>query len=74
MRTDRNLYYLDLAKIELSTREEARDIRTNYLWPEEVREKEDKSCRNLITVVGTIIGAVCVIGGSALICRRRKVG
>lgn len=36
------LYYLDLPEIEAPTGEEVGDIRTNYMWLEEVREREDR--------------------------------
>lgn len=36
------LHNLDLPEIEPPTGEEISDIRTNYLWPEEMQEREDK--------------------------------
>lgn len=38
---DVSLHYVDLPEIEPSTGEEVVDIRTNYLDPEEIQEKED---------------------------------
>lgn len=38
---DTLLYYFDLSEIEPTDRENMSDIRTNYLSPEEIQEKED---------------------------------
>ena len=38
---DTLLYYFDLPEIEATDRENMSDIRTNYLSPEEIQEKED---------------------------------
>ncbi len=40
--SDTHLYYLDLPEIEPPAGEEAGSIRTMHLWPEEIREKEDR--------------------------------
>lgn len=83
---DRFLYYVDLPEIEPPTGEEVGDIRTNYLSPEEIQEKEDQLAAALppvqskenglqtkrMIVVGAIIGVVCVAGGFVFIRRRRK--
>ena len=45
---DSSLYYFDLPEIELPTREEVGSIRTNYLDPEEIQEKEDKLAAALL--------------------------
>lgn len=45
---DRLLYYFDLPEIEPPTGEEVSDIRTNYLSPEEIQEKEDKLAAALL--------------------------
>lgn len=42
------LYYVDLPEIELTAEEEVGDIRTNYLDPEEIQEKEDKLAAALL--------------------------
>lgn len=39
---DTKLYYLDLPELEAPTGEEVGDIRTNYMWSEEIREREDR--------------------------------
>lgn len=42
------LFYLDLPEIEPPTGEKVSDIRTNYLYPEEIQEKEDKFAAALL--------------------------
>lgn len=36
------MYYLDLPEPETPTGTETGGVRTNYLWPKEIREKEDR--------------------------------
>jgi len=43
-----NLYFLDLPEIEAPTGEKESSIRTNYLRPEEIQEKEDKLAAALL--------------------------
>ncbi len=45
---DGALYYFDLPEIERSSGEETGSIRTNYLYPEEIQEKEDKLAAALL--------------------------
>lgn len=42
------LFYLDLPEIEPPTGEKVSDIRTNYLYPEAIQEKEDKFAAALL--------------------------
>lgn len=45
---DTLLYYFDLPEIEPSTEEKGNTIRTNYLRPDEIQEKEDKLAEALL--------------------------
>ena len=45
---DTDLYFLDLPEIEAPTGEKESNIRTNYLRPEEIQEKEDKLAAALL--------------------------